>query len=376
MTALDPDRVLARTAALAKPRLAGTEGERRARAEVAEGLREAGLEPVEEAFDFLPVSDALTRTRLLATHLGLLAVAAAPLVHWGLAAGGLAWWALATFLCAAYAQWCHDRAFRPASAEAPAGGWRRAANVFATAGGDGPRLVFLAHLDSKSQNLSLGGLLGRLALMPYFTAATIALAVCALFMPEAPQWAALIPAGLLLLSALPLYVLHTRDRSPGADDNASGVAALLELARVWKDLPAAKRFRATFLATSAEEFGMIGARFWLARHAEGLTAAVNLDSIGTPGPVRFVPERTPLAQPLREAAREAGIHLAAFPPGVAIATDHSAFAERGIPVVTLMTHSWNAKRFHTPQDTPDALSRESIASICHLLPILVRKLSS
>jgi Zn-dependent M28 family amino/carboxypeptidase len=68
---------------------------------------------------------------------------------------------------------------------------------------------------------------------------------------------------------------------PGADDNASGVAALLELARAMKVEPPRPR-PVLFAVVTAEEAGRIGSR----RLLEGLTttgaplACVNLDTVG------------------------------------------------------------------------------------------------
>ena len=71
--------------------------------------------------------------------------------------------------------------------------------------------------------------------------------------------------------------------APGADDNASGTAAVLELARVfsryWFD------FTIKFIAFSAEEWGLYGSKHYAqAAHAAGqnILAVVNLDMIGYP----------------------------------------------------------------------------------------------
>jgi len=73
---------------------------------------------------------------------------------------------------------------------------------------------------------------------------------------------------------------------PGADDNASGVAVLLELARSLKRRPAHKGLAVRFLFTGAEEEGLLGASAYVARHREELKycrLVVNLDQVGGPG---------------------------------------------------------------------------------------------
>ena len=69
---------------------------------------------------------------------------------------------------------------------------------------------------------------------------------------------------------------------PGADDNASGTAGLIELARLFSMEPPLRR-GILFLAFSAEELGLVGSGHYV-RHSvlpiEDAAAMVNLDMIG------------------------------------------------------------------------------------------------
>jgi hypothetical protein len=74
--------------------------------------------------------------------------------------------------------------------------------------------------------------------------------------------------------------------SPGADDNASGVGVLTELARYFaaRGIPPGLRLR--FVAFGAEELGVLGSRCYLDAHREELgrcALLVNLDQVGGPG---------------------------------------------------------------------------------------------
>jgi len=74
--------------------------------------------------------------------------------------------------------------------------------------------------------------------------------------------------------------------SPGADDNASGVAVVLELARVFSaDSP---RLTYVFVAFGAEETGLWGSRAWVARHirSSGGRKVISIDG-ATYGSVRL-----------------------------------------------------------------------------------------
>ncbi len=72
---------------------------------------------------------------------------------------------------------------------------------------------------------------------------------------------------------------------PGADDNASGVAALLEVARLAGRRPEAPRPGWIFVAFGAEEVGRMGSRAYLSdprAPPPGIELAVNLDMVGRP----------------------------------------------------------------------------------------------
>ncbi len=75
-------------------------------------------------------------------------------------------------------------------------------------------------------------------------------------------------------------VMDSTTAAPGANDDGSGVAALLELARVLAN----ERLDATIvlLATSGEEQGLIGARLHAKANAQGIAGVLNNDMIGDP----------------------------------------------------------------------------------------------
>ncbi len=75
---------------------------------------------------------------------------------------------------------------------------------------------------------------------------------------------------------------------PGANDNASGIAALLEIARHLKGLGVPQGIGLTFVAFGAEEAGILGSRRFVERHGEELKScrlALVLDNLGGEGPV-------------------------------------------------------------------------------------------
>src|SRR5690606_3041326 len=59
---------------------------------------------------------------------------------------------------------------------------------------------------------------------------------------------------------------------PGADDNATGVAVLLELARIWREPAARPRVGVVLAAFGAEEIGLLGSAAWVAKPSVPLSS--------------------------------------------------------------------------------------------------------
>src|SRR5581483_24537 len=94
-----------------------------------------------------------------------------------------------------------------------------------------------------------------------------------------------------------IVVMAHRDDTgagPGANDDASGTAALIELARGYArpDTAGAPRVRGAhtlvFLSTDGGAFGGLGAQRFVDRLPFHVVAMINLDAIGGPGPARVV----------------------------------------------------------------------------------------
>jgi hypothetical protein len=99
--------------------------------------------------------------------------------------------------------------------------------------------------------------------------------------------------------------------APGANDNATGIAALLELARQFKQVPLPEGIGISLVAFGGEELAVLGSRHYVARHADELrhcALAVVWDNLGGDGPVQI--ERnggsaTPPSSPGRSQLSEA-----------------------------------------------------------------------
>jgi aminopeptidase S len=126
--------------------------------------------------------------------------------------------------------------------------------------------------------------------------------------------------------------LDSVEEGPGINDNASGVAALLETARVSADRPG---LRLGFWA--AEELGLYGSRHYV----EGLdrserrevAAYVNLDMVGSPNPNPVVYDTDDRI----ERALRRGFEGPEGETGLGESSDHASFEDGGIPSGGLFT---------------------------------------
>ncbi len=131
----------------------------------------------------------------------------------------------------------------------------------------------------------------------------------------------------------------------GALDNASGVAMLLELAKAYKALPVPPRRSIVFIATTAEEQGLLGAQYY-AQHPlyplERTLANINIDGINTWGRTKDVEVtsfgRSSIDDGIKKFAARQGrtVRPDTRPElGLFYRADHFEFAKEGVPVVYL-----------------------------------------
>jgi aminopeptidase YwaD len=159
--------------------------------------------------------------------------------------------------------------------------------------------------------------------------------------------------------------------APGANDNASGTAMVLELARVMKDLPTDTEIR--FATFGAEELGLIGSRHYVNTLPESelnrIAANFNLDMVGSRDAGDLV-MRTVNGQPnlVTELAQSSSLRLngAPTPFSQGGSSDHVPFGEKGIPAA-LFIHSPLEPWYHTPEDTIDKISKEKLEDVAQIV---------
>ncbi len=131
----------------------------------------------------------------------------------------------------------------------------------------------------------------------------------------------------------------------GAADNASGTASLLELARMFATVHPAPKRSAVFLAVTAEEKGLLGAKYYATNPLyplETTLADVNMDVINLWGRTRDVVNLglglSTLDPLIAAAARVQGRTIVADPEpekGLFYRSDHFEFVKEGVPAVNV-----------------------------------------
>jgi Zn-dependent M28 family amino/carboxypeptidase len=130
----------------------------------------------------------------------------------------------------------------------------------------------------------------------------------------------------------------------GAMDNASGISAILEVARQLVKAPPKRSV--VFIALTAEEKGLNGSDYF-ARNStvpsDSMVAVVNLDMPILTYPftdfIAFGVERSTLYEPIKLAADAYGLALSPDPmpdEGIFTRTDHYNFVKQGVPAVNLI----------------------------------------
>ena len=129
----------------------------------------------------------------------------------------------------------------------------------------------------------------------------------------------------------------------GAVDNASGVAALLELAKAFKAMPVAPRRTIVFLAVTAEERGLLGAQYYAQHPLYPLSKTlvnINMDGMNTWGRTRDVAivgyGKSDADDIVARVAATQGRSVVAAPrpeAGSFYRSDQFEFAKQGVPVV-------------------------------------------
>ena len=170
---------------------------------------------------------------------------------------------------------------------------------------------------------------------------------------------------------------HRGKVCPGANDNASGTAGLLEVARAIMEGRLKLRRSVLLLAVTGEEAGLRGSKHYAAHPVfplEKTMAVINLDQIGGYGRgvaamgVHMSPQ---FDEGLDEALKGEDIKVSRQRiPG---SGDNNSFNARYVP--SLFFWTGYGDHYHSPTDTPENINKEKGAAICRVVLRLVAHLA-
>jgi len=169
------------------------------------------------------------------------------------------------------------------------------------------------------------------------------------------------------------------DIHPGADDNASGTAAIMELARLLAQNRDRLKRSVLVIAFSAEEEGLLGAEYFVQNPTvprENIVAMLNFDMVGRMSNNRVSVSGVGTAaewEGILKAANSADLSLQ-LGQSASGGSDHMPFMRREIPVLFFFTGMH--PDYHRPSDTWDKINYEGQAQIVALAERVVYDLAS
>lgn len=168
----------------------------------------------------------------------------------------------------------------------------------------------------------------------------------------------------------------------GADDNASGVAAVIELARYFAANPQFVKRSIIFIAFDAEESGLLGSKKFTDEDTmfdvSSCHAMFSIDMIGMLTAnnglelkgIGAVKDGETMVKSL---ASDQGIHLKNTSGDTEYGTDTAPFAEKGIPAIHVFTGQKSP--YHKPEDTYDKLDYDGMAKVVIFMESLIIEMS-
>ena len=164
----------------------------------------------------------------------------------------------------------------------------------------------------------------------------------------------------------------------GADDNASGTAAIIELARALADGQKLHR-NLLFIAFDGEEMGLLGSQHFVQQPTvplEDIPVMVNFDMIGRLSQGKYTVFSTHSGQGLPELVREYAeqFDLKYKAGGSMDGSDHASFLRQHIPALFVFTGMHD--QYHQPEDDWELIDAEGAAQVLHMWQPIITELAN
>jgi hypothetical protein len=163
----------------------------------------------------------------------------------------------------------------------------------------------------------------------------------------------------------------------GADDNASGTAAVIELARLFRARPPKRSV--IFVTFSGEELGLLGSQYFvdhLPVPLEKVRAMLNFDMVGRMRDDRLIVYGAATAQEMNDVIARANavapLKVTATGDGFG-ASDHSSFYAKNLPVLHFFTNVHDD--YHRASDDADKVNAAGVARVVALAERIARDIA-
>lgn len=170
----------------------------------------------------------------------------------------------------------------------------------------------------------------------------------------------------------------------GADDNASGTAVLMEVARQLSARPEPLKRRVLFIAFSVEELGLIGSKQYVQDPLipiDQTIAMLNLDMVGrlrngklTVYGMETSSDWKPLVETTAQKSPGAAEFKLLLRPGGYGPSDHASFYEKGVPVLHFFTGFHD--EYHRPTDVASLINTDGMRQISTFVSDLVVQIAN
>ncbi|MFB6088546.1 MAG: M28 family metallopeptidase, partial [Candidatus Aenigmatarchaeota archaeon] len=250
------------------------------------------------------------------------------------------------------------------------------------------KVILMAHYDTKSELLPIRLRIVILTVSivggMFYSLAALGASFGSMFL-SFPIFSDPFLYGGIFLFAITLLLAFNRtgNKSPGIADDGSGLAVMLELARILSENPP-ENLDIDFVASGVEEIALAGSINYLKKHDEKMdrenTFLIILDLLGS-GELRYnssfgIPMKKTsqrLNKLIEESAEEEGINMGKkyYPTG--LAADHMSFVERGFEATWLLS---SMPGVHTKRDDIEAIDENTLINAGRVVNGVISKLEN
>lgn len=176
--------------------------------------------------------------------------------------------------------------------------------------------------------------------------------------------------------------LHAHEKAihNGADDNASGIAAMLRMAEILKDRKVGTNNNYLFIAFSGEEMGLFGSKYFVNNPTVPLASInymLNMDMVGRLNEERVLAVNavgtSPVWNEVLPIIKRGRLKIKTTDSGIG-PSDHTSFYLKDIPVLHFFTGQH--RQYHKPEDDVPLINFPGIYDVSEYLLAIIEKLDN